>query len=132
MEVSEASDLPDFAKGGNYRWKKKMYMLVADDAFPLREYIMKPLSPSTIFNYRVFGIIVERFGVLQKPLSLIDFTQTHHIVMACCALHNFLHSKVPYQYTPLEYLDEEEFESGNVMPGPHCNESTSLSKTTSN
>ncbi|KAJ8893277.1 hypothetical protein PR048_005868 [Dryococelus australis] len=91
-----------------------------------------------IFNYRlsracrmiesVFGIIVERFGVLQKSISLIDLTKVHHIVMACCALQNFLRSKVPHQCTPLECLDEE-FESGNATPGPRCNESTSLSKT---
>ncbi|KAJ8879017.1 hypothetical protein PR048_019623 [Dryococelus australis] len=68
------------------------YVPVVNDAFPLREYTMKPFSHKVatparkIFNYRVF---------------------VHHIVMACCALHNFLCSKVPHQYTPLECLDEE-------------------------
>jgi hypothetical protein len=47
-----------------------------------------------IFNYycmsraqwmieSVFGIIVERFVVLQKPISLIDLTGVRHIVMPC-------------------------------------------------
>ncbi|KAJ8866231.1 hypothetical protein PR048_032074, partial [Dryococelus australis] len=130
----DATDLklePEFAKGGNCRWKNMRYVLGADDAIPLREYIMKSFSrkvatPSRkIFNYRlcrahrmierVFGIIVEIF--------------VRHIVMACCALHNFLRSKAPHQYTSLECLDEEEFESGNATPGPRCNESMSLSKT---
>ncbi|KAJ8877008.1 hypothetical protein PR048_021460 [Dryococelus australis] len=114
--------------------KNMRYVLVVDDAFLLREYIMEPFSrkvatPARKINYRVFAIIVERFGVLQKPISLIDFTKVHHIVMAYCSLHNFLLSKVPHQYIPLECLDEEKFESGNVTPGTHCNESMSLSKT---
>ncbi|KAJ8894960.1 hypothetical protein PR048_000268 [Dryococelus australis] len=125
---------PEFAKGGNYRWKNMRYVLVVDDVFPLREYAMKPFirkvaTPAgKIFNYRVFSTIVEKFGIVHKPISLIDLTKVHHIVMACCAIHSSLRSKVPHQYTPLGCLDEE-FESGNVTPGPRCNESTSLSKT---
>ncbi|KAJ8897772.1 hypothetical protein PR048_003122, partial [Dryococelus australis] len=90
----------EFTKGGNVR-----YVLVVDDVFPLREYIMKPFSHKVatparkIFNCRVFGIIVERFGVLQKPLSLINYTKVHHIVMAFCTLHNFLRSNIQHQYT---------------------------------
>ncbi|KAJ8876617.1 hypothetical protein PR048_021062 [Dryococelus australis] len=118
-------------KKGTIAGKNMQYVLVVDDSFPLREYIMKPFNRKVatptrkIFNHRVFGIIVERFSVLQKHISLIDLTKVHYIVMACCALHNSLHSKL----TPFECLDEEEFESGNVMPGPHCNESMSRSKT---
>ncbi|PNF42933.1 hypothetical protein B7P43_G11835 [Cryptotermes secundus] len=108
------------------------FVLVADDAFPLRKDIMKPFSRKVntsackIFNNRlsrawrmiesVFGIIVERFAVLQKPISIIDLTSARHIVMACCALHNFLRIKIPNQYTPLACLDDEDFETGNVMP----------------
>ncbi|KAJ8878507.1 hypothetical protein PR048_019085, partial [Dryococelus australis] len=148
--VFEASDLskktrkrePELAKGGNCRWKKYAWRMTH---FHLGNFIMKPFSRKVatparkIFNYRlsrarrviesVFGIIGERLGVLQKPISLIDLTKVHHIVMACFALHSFLRSKVPHQYIPLECLDEEEFESGNVTPGPRCNESVSLSKT---
>ncbi|KAJ8876533.1 hypothetical protein PR048_020978 [Dryococelus australis] len=96
------------------------YVLVANDAFPLREYIMKPFSrkvatpANKIFSYR-----------LSRARRMIEI---HHIVMACCTLHNFLRSKV-HQKTPLESLDEEELKSGNVSPGPRCNESMSLSKT---
>ncbi|KAJ8893474.1 hypothetical protein PR048_006072 [Dryococelus australis] len=123
-DIFEASDLTELSLEK---------ICVVDDAFPLREHIMKPFSrkvatPARRINYPVFSIVVERFGVLQKPISLIDFTKVHHIIMACCALHSFLRSKVPHQYTPLKCLDEEEFESGNVTPGPHCNESMSLSK----
>ncbi|KAJ8892325.1 hypothetical protein PR048_004905 [Dryococelus australis] len=59
-------------KEGTIAEKNVRYVLVMDDAFPLREYIMKPCSHKVatpahkIFNYRVFGIIVERYGVSQK------------------------------------------------------------------
>ncbi|KDR10928.1 hypothetical protein L798_14450 [Zootermopsis nevadensis] len=76
----------------------------------------------------VFGIIVERFAVLQKPISFIDLTSVRHIVMACCALHNFLRSKIPNQYTPLQCLDDEDFETGNVTPGYRCNQFMDLER----
>jgi hypothetical protein len=78
----------------------------------------------------VFGIIVERFAVLQKPISLIDFTSVCHTVMACCALHNFLGSKIPGRYTPFECLDDEDFETGNVTPGYCCNKFMDLERKT--
>ncbi|KAJ8870153.1 hypothetical protein PR048_029165 [Dryococelus australis] len=128
MEVSEISHLSrkledgslHFPKEGTIAGKNMRYVLVVDDSFPLMEYVMKPFSRKVatrarkIFSYLVFGIIVERF--------------VHHIVTTCCALHNFLRSKVPHQYTPLECLGKE-FESGDVATGPRCNEPMSLSKT---
>ncbi|KAJ8878668.1 hypothetical protein PR048_019253, partial [Dryococelus australis] len=119
---SQVSDLSKKLEDGSLNLPKEVIIagknmrcvLVVDVAFPLREYIAKTV----------------RFGVIQTYISSIDFTQVHHIVVVCCALHNFLRSKVPHQYTPLECLDEEEIESGNVTPGPRCNESMSLSKTT--
>ena len=83
------------------------YFFVADDAFAMRNYIMKPYpfkdqpAPNRIFNYRlsrarrivenVFGIIANRFRVLRKPL-IQNPTSTVNIVLAVCVLHNFLMS----------------------------------------
>jgi len=83
------------------------YFFVADDAFAMRNYIMKPYpfkyqpAPNRIFNYRlsrarrivenVFGIIANRFHVLRKPL-IQNPTSTVNIVLAVCVLHNFLMS----------------------------------------
>ncbi|KAJ8874658.1 hypothetical protein PR048_025524, partial [Dryococelus australis] len=96
----------------------------------MKPFIRKVATPARkIFNYRLFRARRMIESVLQKPIFLIDLTKVHHIVMACCALHNFLRSKVPHQYTSLGCLDEEEFERGNVTRGPRCNEPMSLSKT---
>jgi len=83
------------------------YFFVADDAFAMINYIMKPypfkdqLAPNQIFNYQlsrarrivenVFGIIANRFRVLRKPL-IQSPTSTVNIVLAVCVLHNFLMS----------------------------------------
>ena len=88
------------------------YYVVADEAFPLKRYIMKPYSrrglseEQRIFNFRLsrarrvvenaFGILTNRWRVLfttinQKPQVV------ESIVLACCAMHNFLreeHSSV--------------------------------------
>ena len=82
------------------------YTILADDAFPLKEYLMKPYSRNDlfdiskrIFNYRLsrarrtvenaFGILSNRFRILQKPIHLCP-EKVDKIVLACCCLHNFL------------------------------------------
>ena len=90
------------------RVKPVPYMIVGDDAFPIKTYLMK-LYPSRnlditqrIFNYRlsrvrrivenVFGILSSRFVVFQKPIPL-EPEKVEKVVLAACALHNFLRSK---------------------------------------
>ena len=84
------------------------YALVADETFPLKEYILKPykqrgLTPERrIFNYRlsrarrvvenVFGILANRFRIFMAPINL-NPEKVEVITFACCALHNFLRSK---------------------------------------
>ncbi|PNF19897.1 hypothetical protein B7P43_G12288 [Cryptotermes secundus] len=86
------------------------FVLVADDAFPLRKDIMKPFSRKVntparkIFNYllsrarrmieSVFGIIVERFAVSQEPISIIDLT------MVCCLIRP--KKAIHHRYLPKE------------------------------
>ena len=85
------------------------FSIVADDAFPLREYIMKPFSHRTmeldkrIFNYRLsrarrvvenaFGILSNRFRVFQTSIALCP-AKVEQIVLACCCLHNMLRTEV--------------------------------------
>lgn len=86
------------------------YYFVADDAFAMTENLLKPhgvgkdpLDPEKrIFNYRlsrarrvvenVFGILVSRFGVFQRPMILSPEKATI-VTLACCYLHNFLRHK---------------------------------------
>lgn len=81
------------------------YVVVADDAFPIKPYLMKPYAfrnmdvTRRVFNYRlsrarriienVFGICAARFRILRKPIEVQPERATN-IVLAICALHNFL------------------------------------------
>ena len=91
------------------------YVIVADDAFPLKSYIMKPFgsrnlsSEQRIFNYRLsrarrivenaFGILASRFRVFLSTISLNP--------VASCALHNYLRTKAALAYTPTGSVDSE-------------------------
>ncbi|KAK4304444.1 hypothetical protein Pmani_023616 [Petrolisthes manimaculis] len=81
------------------------YVIVGDDAFPLKTYLMKPYpgkqltADQRIFNYRLsrarrvsenaFGILAAKFRVFQQPInSKPEFV--NKIIFAAVVLHNFL------------------------------------------
>ncbi|XP_067643239.1 uncharacterized protein [Eurosta solidaginis] len=84
------------------------FVIVADDAFPLKTYIMKPfcyreqVMSHKIFNYRlsrarnvvenVFGIFASRYRILRRPMD-VKPVYAKAIVLAICVLHNFLLSR---------------------------------------
>lgn len=84
------------------------HVIVGDEAFPLRENLMKPYpaksldNPPRVFNYRLsrsrrlsknaFGIVVHRFRILQVAIPL-EPKKAELIVLAIVALHNFLRIK---------------------------------------
>ena len=108
------------------------YMIVADDAFPLKEYIQKPYSQigltkeKRIFNYRLsrarriventFGILANRFRIFMSPIAL-DPKKVESIVMACCSLHNFLRKEAHRVYTPPGSLDTEDPDTHQLSLG---------------
>jgi len=110
------------------------YFFVADDAFAMRNYIMKPYpfkdqrAPNRIFNYRlsrahrivenVFGIIANRFRILRKPL-IQNPTSTVNIVLAICVLDNFLMSTQGSRSSSLQsgLLDTESTDTHEVQCG---------------
>ena len=110
-------------------------MIVADDAFPLKEYILKPYSQvgltreKRIFNYRLscarrivengFGILANRFRIFMTPIALAP-EKVETIVMACCSLHKILRSRCGACsiYTPQGSLDTEDLVRGDKIRIP--------------
>lgn len=110
------------------------YMIVADDAFPLKHYLQKPYSQAgltndkRIFNYRLsrarrvvenaFGILANRFRIFMTPISLAP-EKVETIVLACCSLHNFLSATPTSQdiYIPQGSIDREDSGTYSVIPG---------------
>lgn len=105
--------------------------LVADDAFPLKPYLMKPYKGTLtkeqkIFNYRLsrarrivenaFGILVSRFRIFEKPIACLPET-VDKIIKACTALHNWLRTTSNTYYTPKGSFDEEDPDSGKIIQG---------------
>lgn len=106
------------------------HVIVADAAFPLKPYLMKPYGGQNltqrekIFNYRLsrarrivenaFGILVSRFQIFAKPLPYCPNT-VDKIVRACCALHNWLRiTKSPLLAGTMDFEDTE---NGNLVRG---------------
>jgi hypothetical protein len=110
------------------------HVIVADAAFPLRPYLLKPYPGSClgnqqrIFNYRLsrarrvvenaFGILVSRFRIYEKPIPLQP-DKVVSVVLATCALHNFLKESPSstHVYAPPSLYDLE-LPDGTVTPAP--------------
>nr|CAH7769621.1 unnamed protein product [Callosobruchus chinensis] len=115
------------------RNKELPYVFVGDDAFGLRETIMKPFpgkhdkgSKYRIFNYRLsrarrvventFGLLANVFRVLPKPM-LLQPDKVASVVMTCVLLHNFLRRSTSSRslYSPYGRFDFEE--NGKIIDG---------------
>ena len=113
------------------------YFFVADQAFPLTTYMLRPY-PGTylplnqrIFNYRLsrarrvienaFGILATKFRVFRRSIVAKPDKVTK-ITQAACALHNYLKILEPQcspsaQYNcPPRYVNQED-RQGNIIPG---------------
>ena len=85
-------------------------VFVADDAFPLQYHSMKPFlhqeqtRDERIFSYRLsrarrtvesaFGMLANKFRIFLSPINLSP-TKVETLVLATCALHNFLRRDQP-------------------------------------
>lgn len=107
------------------------YVFIGDEAFSLRKDFLKPFAQQQldnnrrIFNYRlsrarrivenVFGIMAARFRVFHTAINM-KLENIEKVVLACCALHNFLRRNNPNKYCPSECFDED-LERGELVPG---------------
>ena len=102
------------------------FVFVADDAFQMKEYMLKPFSHSTnetpkkIFNYRLsrarrvientFGIAAARFRIFRRPI-IAEVETVSLITKAVIALHNYLMKSQDifgeYRYCPFGFVDQE-------------------------
>lgn len=114
------------------------FYIIADDAFPLQTWLMKPYSrrnmalKDRIFNYRLsrarrvvenaFGILAMRFGFLLTTLRQTPENCTNMVLAAVC-LHNLMRTRYPGmqnaavdQYDANQQLVPGAWRLGRVMP----------------
>lgn len=106
MLLQEEANLPQpDALPGQPNGSPVPYFLVGDDAFPLRNYLMKPYpkrglsKEERIYNYRLsrarrtvenaFGILANRFRVFHTAICLKP-DHIEPLVMSACVLHNMI------------------------------------------
>nr|CAI5847438.1 unnamed protein product [Callosobruchus analis] len=113
--------------------KKQPHVIVADNAFPLKNNLMVPYpglhdkgSEKRIFNYRlsrarrlienVFGIMAAVFRILRMPMMLCP-DKANKIIKTCVLLHNFLRRSATSRtsYSPQGTFDDEQ--NGKFIPG---------------
>lgn len=108
----------------------KNHLIVGDNAFPLKTYLMKPYPGDNltlkqkIFNYRLsrarrivenaFGILVARFRIFERPLPVKPET-IDQVVKACCALQNWLRKTKSNVNAPT--VDFEDIRNGRISGG---------------
>jgi len=108
------------------------YFIVADDAFALKTWLMKPLpqrqmtKEQRIYNYRLsrarrvvenaFGVLAARFRCMLTTMGQKPKTVTS-IVLAACCLHNFLINHRLATGVGRITVDQEDPDTHEVIPG---------------
>ena len=112
------------------------FVLVGDNAFPLRTNLMKPFAgrnlpfKESVFNYRLsrarrvienaFGILTTRWRIFRRPI-IAKPENVVLMVKAACVLHNFLmktnrQSQCGGMYCADDLVDTYDVH-GNIIPG---------------
>lgn len=115
------------------------YVIVADEAFPLKDYMMRPYPGDNLddrkrnFNYRLsrarrtsensFGILSQKFRIYNRRIQAYP-ENVDNVILATCLLHNFVkkYDRNSYNYAPqnVESRNEDstlqnlEFQGGNA------------------
>lgn len=107
------------------------YVLVGDDIFPLKEWLMKPYpgknltEPERVFNYRLsrarrtienaFGILAAKWHIFRRPIRG-SVNLLENITRATVCLHNYLQLTDNAAYIPERIIDSED-SAGNIVQG---------------
>ncbi|GBP85179.1 Protein ALP1-like [Eumeta japonica] len=106
-------------------------VVMADVAFPLKSYLMKPYRTTPtrkgkIFNYRLsrarrivenaFGILVTIFRFLMDAIDIMAPKNVDRITLVTYSLHNWLR-KTSDMYITQRYVDFEDIQERVVVPG---------------
>lgn len=116
------------------------YTFLGDSAFSINRHIMKPYPfknithEKRIFNYRLsrarrvvenaFGILAARFRIFRQRIS-VKIDNVDKIVLACCALHNYLRTKSK-SYITKTCVDAENIHNSTFRIGDWREETTGL------
>lgn len=116
------------------------YTFLGDSAFGINRHIMKPYPfknithEKRIFNYRLsrarrvvenaFGILAARFRIFRQRIS-VHIDNVDKIVLACCALHNYLRTKSK-NYITKTCVDAENINDSTFRYGDWREETTGL------
>lgn len=112
--------------------KQCPFVLVGDEAFPLKSHLMKPFPGKDlthecrIFNYRLsrarrtsenaFGILSSRFQIFRTPIRTSP-ANAKDIALAAVTLHNYLRASSKDSYVPPDMLDREDIQNVQFHPG---------------
>lgn len=107
------------------------YVLVSDEIFPLKPWLMKPYpgrnidESQRIYNYRLsrarrtiensFGILAARWRIYRRPIHA-SVESAEAMVRATICLHNYLQLTDNAHYVPAGFVDSTN-SSGEVVPG---------------
>ncbi|XP_050664336.1 uncharacterized protein LOC126964989 [Leptidea sinapis] len=109
--------------------KKLPYVFVADDAFPLRTDLTKPFrqadlttNKTRILNYKQGALSKMRLGSWHLDLKIytiisLDPKRIESVVMASCALHNYVMKTSESSYCQQECFDVENVDDGSITQG---------------
>lgn len=118
LDLPEPKPLPRDETGQNFP-----HYFVADEAFPLQKYLMRPYpkrrlnNKNRIFNYRLsrgrksvecsFGMMTQKFQVLLTAIRCKTVKSVNRIVRAVCILHNYVRIKEGRPYLTENDVEEE-------------------------
>ena len=133
---------PELIPGNNVPFP---YVFGADEAFPLKTFIMKPfarrglIQMERIFNYRLsrarrivenaFGILASRFRVFRGP-TMMGTATAEKVVLAATVPHTFMRHHFGEREAFVASADFEDQEGGEMIPGEWRSDGSSRGSST--